>query len=642
MSLPVKYARLAEASVDFDVPPLALVDDALLIKLFPDLNEVLGQLLKVTDEVARTKACFLDEHMIEARATLDKLISGPEAAQLITDFMDANFDPNWSEDCYAVRSAGRAEDMQGRSFAGLYDSFLDVKASDLVSSVKAVWISGFNQAALLERIAAGPLSADNPMSVIVQKMVPATHAGVAFSRDPLSSSDNVVVETVAGTGQALVDGSAVGQRNVLMRDQIGQSPELPDLCAALALAAETQLGAPADIEWAFDGTRLWLLQLRPITTGQDGQHSTEPQLLWADLYGDDDVALERLAPLPEFARYFRAKRKRIIDFGKRHGFVSATALVIRGNRIGLEGDLVTSLLAAFTSDQLVLDLNDALRQIILPRAEARDRIIAMMANPEEIHCFVLRDFVQGDFGLISEKQGGNHVFVEWSTEGLMAINRGTALTQNFTVMGNGTISGSKPALSDETLAALARATRIAQTEIGPTRIEWVAGPAAGLLAVDFSEVTAVDSGDQVPVAQNVVSHGYARAPIMRVQADDALRRMSVAASISLNSIPDANEMGAWFAGYVASAKSAGTPPIVVVDRPYAAFAALIPHVSGFVFENASLLCHLAILLRESGRPALQSPALYAAAMATGTEAELDTHNGGLRILADQTAAGEIS
>ena len=72
------------------------------------------------------------------------------------------------------------------------------------------------------------------------------------------------------------------------------------------------------------------------------------------------------------------------------------------------------------------------------------------------------------------------------------------------------------------------------------------------------------------------------------------------------------------------------PPIIVTPRPLAALAPLIPYCSGFVFESGSLLCHLAILLREAGLPAVQSQTLYGHAL-EASHATLDARVGSVSL-----------
>jgi hypothetical protein len=636
MSGAPKHDRLAAVADRFAVPAMGLVEEPLLKALIPGLPAAMARLAELTAEIARTKACFLDEHLQEIAAVLQPLSpAGPEAvAAYLGPWMQRIFGPDWQNGRYAIRSAGRSEDSAARSFAGLYESHLEISAEDLAGAILSVWRSAFGKAALLERLAAGASAAaeTNPMAVIVQRMVAAQVSGVAFSADPLGQGRAVIIECVAGLGDRLMDGTLIPEHATLERAQADAAGTLFQRCAALALGAEEALGQPADIEWAFDGETLWLLQLRPITTGPRRGRAKGVDLDWADLYGEDEAAIAALGPLPEFASYFRAKRKRIADFAGRHGLAKGAALIVRASRAGLHGPRVAAMMARFSSPTLVIDLNDNLRQMLIPRDVAPARIAELLGPEEEGVCLVLRDFVQGDFGMITEARPDGAVFGEWSAEGLLAINRGTARTQRFRLTPEDSAEGDLPPLDTGAHKALARATRAAQGEIGPIRIEWVSAP-QGLMPVDFSNAAAALGQRPPDLKGETVAHGYARAPLLQIGGDDRLRRISVAASVSLNDIPEADQMGSWFEEYVRAAKAAAAPPIVVVDRPYAALAALIPHVSGFVFESASVLCHLAILLRENARPALQSPALFSAAEAAapGTLAEIDTRGNGLTI-----------
>jgi phosphoenolpyruvate synthase/pyruvate phosphate dikinase len=115
-------------------------------------------------------------------------------------------------------------------------------------------------------------AAEGP-AVIVQRMIDAAAAGVAFSADPVSGRRGVVViSAVAGLGEALVSGEVDGES--WMVDTHASGPDRPEVLTAneameiadLARRAEAAFGAPQDIEWAIDGDGLHILQSRPITT----------------------------------------------------------------------------------------------------------------------------------------------------------------------------------------------------------------------------------------------------------------------------------------------------------------------------------------------------------------------------------------
>jgi pyruvate,water dikinase len=185
----------------------------------------------------------------------------------------------------AVRSSAPAEDAADRSSAGQYESVMGVRPADLADAVLRVYRSAASERVRAYR-GAGELSASSesdpfPMAVVIQREVPSTRAGVAFSRDPLTGAAGVVVECVFGHGERLVSGLATPDRFRLGADgavtarlavKEGSHRLLRTLrddevvaVAGLAGHAERGFGHPVDVEFCFEGPRLWLLQCRAIT-----------------------------------------------------------------------------------------------------------------------------------------------------------------------------------------------------------------------------------------------------------------------------------------------------------------------------------------------------------------------------------------
>ena len=109
----------------------------------------------------------------------------------------------------AVRSSAVNEDLQDSSFAGQYTTVLGVHGqADLVEAVKNCWLSIFGRTVgkYREERASGTTG---EMAVLIQKMVNADSAGVAFTVNPVSGEKEVVVNAVRGLGEKLVSGSAV-------------------------------------------------------------------------------------------------------------------------------------------------------------------------------------------------------------------------------------------------------------------------------------------------------------------------------------------------------------------------------------------------------------------------------------------------
>ena len=178
---------------------------------------------------------------------------------------------------FAVRSSGTAEDLEGASFAGQYDTILGVSLEGLPGAVGRVFDSAGASRVSAYREARGEVSAESGgprMAVLVQAMVQADSAGVAFTANPLTGQrDEVVVTAVRGLGERLVSGEAVGDE-WLVRDEDATLQRENERAitarqalevAGLARRVEAHFGPPQDVEWAISDGELYLLQARPMT-----------------------------------------------------------------------------------------------------------------------------------------------------------------------------------------------------------------------------------------------------------------------------------------------------------------------------------------------------------------------------------------
>ena len=204
----------------------------------------------------------------------------------------------------AVRSSATAEDTTQFSFAGMFESFLNVSGDAvLLRAVRACWASTFSPRVLFYRVSQG-MPADMPVAVIVQRMVDSEKAGVMFTVDPASRDpERIVIEAAWGLGEVVVAGQVTPDRYVLDRasskvldrviaqkefllerhrdsgetirvDLAGQPKATAAVLTDDELAALGALGdrvarhygAPQDIEFAIEGGTVYLTQSRPITT----------------------------------------------------------------------------------------------------------------------------------------------------------------------------------------------------------------------------------------------------------------------------------------------------------------------------------------------------------------------------------------
>lgn len=196
---------------------------------------------------------------------------------------------------FAVRSSAVNEDRPGASSAGLYESILDVGLDDLPAAVERCWRSAraprvreyLARRPSADRGGSGP-DAEPPgavMAVLVQVMVDAVAAGVAFTADPVTGArGTTVVHAVKGLGEPLVAGLTGAQEWTADAAGVtrteGSTTGDPGAGAgvgvlsvaaagevvALARRVEEVMGRPQDVEWALDRQGdVHLLQARPMT-----------------------------------------------------------------------------------------------------------------------------------------------------------------------------------------------------------------------------------------------------------------------------------------------------------------------------------------------------------------------------------------
>ena len=178
----------------------------------------------------------------------------------------------------AVRSSAIGEDSGEASFAGQYETVLNVEGLEaLRDAINDCLRSVENARATAYRDEQTDLG-KTEMSVVVQQMVDARAAGVLFTANPMNARrDQIVIDAVPGIGESLVSGHAAPDHWVLRRDGSVVEHEAQESAAVLsqaeldslldgALEAEARYGAPLDMEWAIDpaGVVRWL-QARPIT-----------------------------------------------------------------------------------------------------------------------------------------------------------------------------------------------------------------------------------------------------------------------------------------------------------------------------------------------------------------------------------------
>lgn len=215
----------------------------------------------------------------------------------------------------AVRSSATMEDTAGFSFAGMNETFTNIEGAEaLCEAVQRCWASVWGRRVLSYRASQG-ISAEPAIAVVVQSMVDSETAGVMFTADPAGGArDRLVIEAAFGLGEAVVSGQVEPDTYVvsksglslltvrigvkthqIVRDSNGAEKRVeiaPEMrarrvltdeqiveLANAGLTIEAHYGAPQDVEWAFAGGKLYILQSRPITTLPRDEHARGDVLL---------------------------------------------------------------------------------------------------------------------------------------------------------------------------------------------------------------------------------------------------------------------------------------------------------------------------------------------------------------------------
>jgi pyruvate,water dikinase len=174
--------------------------------------------------------------------------------------------------CLAVRSSATVEDADKASFAGQFESVLNVRTrEDLARAIHQVRASAGSEAVQAYCAARGVDPATIRMAVILQRMVQAQSGGVIFTINPVSGCErDMLIEACPGPAVDLLAGRSTGVR-IPIRDgrPVGLSEHLSSEqvleLVATGRRIERLYGCPQDIEWAFEEGRLYVLQARPVT-----------------------------------------------------------------------------------------------------------------------------------------------------------------------------------------------------------------------------------------------------------------------------------------------------------------------------------------------------------------------------------------
>lgn len=282
----------------FVVPPGFVVSTSAYMAHIDSLKSQIATMLA---RINYQDATALDETVAQIR----RLIVGTEVPPAIASEITAGYAKLGQDTYVAVRSSGTAEDLDGASFAGLHDTYLDIRGdAAVIDAVKRCWASLWTARAVSYRKSQG-FNAFPSIAIVVQQMVESEVSGVMFTGNPINTAtDELMINASWGLGEAIVSGIVtpdeyiVSHRNLkVLQKTLGSKKvqvvrdaangvgtvhqDVPDSLRELFTFTDERVaeladigrkvqaayeGMPQDIEWGYAKGKFYALQSRPITS----------------------------------------------------------------------------------------------------------------------------------------------------------------------------------------------------------------------------------------------------------------------------------------------------------------------------------------------------------------------------------------
>lgn len=282
---------------------------------FLSANQFGSLLRQLVAEIDFTQNQQVEELTTKIR---ELILNAPIPDEIVSGIGDA-YNTMKKDTPVAVRSSSMVPGLGKSSFPGQMDTFYDVVGlPEILSKVKMCWASLWTARAAGDRWNKGIDHFNVKISALIQEMVPAEFSGVAFTINPVTRKEEFVIEAIPGLGEALVSGRVSPDLFLLTKEPVSftEQPERSEIPNDLILKVadmcgqiEKHYGKPQDIEWAYAGEKLYVLQSRNIArkAGENLDYSGlekwnkeaesgEDEVIWTRAWSDE-VLTRAITPL---------------------------------------------------------------------------------------------------------------------------------------------------------------------------------------------------------------------------------------------------------------------------------------------------------------------------------------------------------
>lgn len=623
VSMGSKFRNLAEISNDFNVPVGLCISSEMFNDVLKADCDFFSFLKEVFEDLESTSGCFMIESIDELEKRISNLVLPERYIDLLKSKMEECFEGKLQQN-FAVRSSSCHEDTGSSSFAGVYDTILNVSGMDnIIDAIIRSWMAYYSYSAIIARIRSGNYKPYPDLDIIVQLMVKSKISGVAFSCSP-DGSDMPIIEWVDGMGENLVSGLKEpytyypkGKNEEIY----GELRVVLEEVAVIAQRLKEYFDYDVDLEWGWDGTQLYILQVRPVTTVQKHKVDRAQKMNIYSLYTDNTIpGMAELGECKDIYYEYTNKRSPAYILADKYKISTGLSYFVEFNKAGLEESfrLLAEALGKSSASSVVIDVDKSIRQNIIAKEELYSFMEKTFKASElyEVHSMIIRDFIKGDYGFISQLLEGDKLLIECSKEGLLAINRGLVNCHEIIVSYDGKEQfdygdvmkvGATEIIQEfnpEAVEKILRFTRALNSMYSNTKLEWVI-KAGEPYFIDFSkEKNNLDYSGYGENNIRVIYQGVAVGPIYRLREDDIFLRLSISPGVSVTKTNMVVKSNTDLTKLIDKIKAMDRKPIILCSKPYAILSFLLEHVEGFIFTEGSILCHLSILIREAKIPAV--------------------------------------
>ncbi|HLF27506.1 MAG TPA: PEP/pyruvate-binding domain-containing protein [Anaerolineae bacterium] len=525
----------------------------------------------------------------------------------------------------AVRSSAPDEDDTQVSHAGIYHTELGVQdLSALDTAIRKCWASLFTEQAIY--YGRGRIATD--MALIVQSYIRSEFAGVMFTLEPLKPSAAVLVEFNRGGNESITAGRAAQQSVRLRKDTFDSDLPVPLAQALLRTAEQVErlLKMPADIEWAWTGLALVILQARPITTPVSRSMT---HTVWAS---QEDVDRVYALPLGKCERFFMRQLQKKVWFRQYCQAQGIPTFQI----IYLVYD-VADVLERRSQLEAVLQMpyvrvNWGGPSVIVEREHLIETLISGWQNNPigtGSYCAVqLGEVIPAEITGFATRLADGRVLIEAFPNGISRIYSGAVTPSTYVLQPDGELAQSHvqafrqiavlnlaqgdwqetptPAYPLTVLPAHARRIgeiiRALSAKFGEVRLEWYIYRDKVYVKDLSIETAPVEASDDL----TILSAGSAVGRVVRIPRLDVFDTLAARHGVSVVSHGDSQDAihDAEPVVQIRHLAERVGPLIAVADYPSIGLIPLLRYVKGFIFERGTLLCHTAIVLRETRVPGL--------------------------------------